>query len=245
MRSNGLTASSYLPVADLNPSVAEALLGELKHKQIAAYSQPVDSPSIAGLDRPEYRVEVLVRLYVDAAATVQALELVSAVDPNLAQRNDDLTWAQIVAGYDTPSTAEVAPWPVYEDVDAEATRDDVETGGNGAASAADHLPGSPETPDNLDLSRQRGSRRDPWDEERFVPPPPPPLPRLSGAEQVAWLGLIGGPALLLAAAVFALSLPTWLTLLAAIGFIGGFVTLVVRMDDGSARLDDPDDGAQV
>ncbi len=243
MRSNGLTASSYLPVADLNPSVAEALLDELKEKRIAAYSQPVDSPSVSGLDRPEYRVEVLVRLYVDAAATDQALELVSAMGPYLAQRNDDLTWAQIVAGYDTPPATAVAPWPVYEDVDPAAPDDADETGERTLSTPAEGPAADEKLP--YRSARWQGPARDTPEEDRFVPPPPPPLPRLSGAEQVAWLGLVGGPAVLLAAAVFAQSLPTWLTLLAALGFIGGFVTLVVRMDDGTGRLDDPDDGAQV
>ncbi len=239
MRSNGLTASSYLPVADINPSLAEALLDELKDKRIAAYSQPVDSPSVSGLDRPEYRVEVLVRLYVDAAATDRALQLVAALDPLVDQRNDDLTWAQIVAGYDTPVATEVVPWPVYEDLDPDPARDADPAGSPPAAdlpSAAWSTPARPQRPE---------ARFETHETERFVPPAPPPLPRLSGADQAAWLGLIGGPAVLLAAAVFGLSLPAWLTLLAALGFIGGFVALVVRMDDGSARLDDPDDGAQV
>ena len=36
-----------------------------------------------------------------------------------------------------------------------------------------------------------------------------------------------------------------MTLIAALGFIAGFVSLVVRMDNGEDRLDDPDNGAQV
>lgn len=244
MRSNGLTASSYLPVADLNPTVAEGLLDELRLKQIAAYCQPVDSPFATGLGRPEYRTEVLVRLYVDAAATAEALQMVGDMNPDPAERNDDLTWAQIVAGYDTPPTTDVAPWPVYEDIDLDdpgaADEVDLEDRVN---PNRDALPTA--AADHADRRDERRSTRDSRDEERFVPPTPPPLPRLGGAEQAAWLGLIGGPALLLAGAVFSLPLPTWLTLLAALGFIGGFVTLVVRMDDGSARLDDPDDGAQV
>ena len=78
-----------------------------------------------------------------------------------------------------------------------------------------------------------------------MPPPPPPLPKLSRADQLGWLGLIGGPAVLVAAAVLQLALPDWVTLVAALAFIGGFVSLVVRMDNGEDRLDDPDNGAQV
>jgi hypothetical protein len=237
MRSNGLQAASYSPVADLNPSVAEALLDELKERQIAAYCQPVESPSMSAFDRPEFRVEVLVRMYVDAAATEQVLELLSTRDPYLVQGNDDLTWAQIVAGYDAPTTTAVAPWPVYEDVDASI--DEAET------STAFPPPIEQPASDISDRSRRRSRFEDPDEVDRFVPPQPPPLPRLAAADQLGWLGLIGGPTVLIAAAVFRLALPPWLTLVAALGFIAGFVSLVVRMDNGENREDDPDNGAQV
>ena len=51
--------------------------------------------------------------------------------------------------------------------------------------------------------------------------------------------------MLVAAAVFSLALPSWVTLFAALGFIAGFVSLVIRMDNGEDRYDDPDNGAQV
>lgn len=240
MRSNGLQAASYSPVADLNPSVAEALLDELKDRLIAAYCQPIDTPSMSAFDRPEFHVEVLVRMYVDASATEQVLEMLSTKDPYLVQGNDDLTWAQIVAGYDTPSTTAVAPWPVYEDVDVAATDE---------AEAPTALLPQPEplgaNDEDPSIGRRRTRFEEPDDEDRFVPPKPPPLPRLAVADQLGWLGLIGGPAVLVAAAVFSLTLPSWVTLFAALGFIAGFVSLVVRMDSGEDRYDDPDNGAQV
>jgi hypothetical protein len=240
MRSNGLQASSYSPVADLNPSVAEALLDELKERQIAAYCQPIDTPSMSAFDRPEFHVEILVRMYVDASAAEQVLELLSTKDPYLVQGNDDLTWAQIVAGYDTPAATAVAPWPVYEDIDAAATDE--------SEAPTTLLPPAEEPgPDPADSgsTRRRPRFEEPAEEDRFVPPQPPPLPRLAAADQLGWLGLIGGPAVLVAAAVFSLALPSWVTLFAALGFIGGFVSLVVRMDNGEDRYDDPDNGAQV
>lgn len=238
MRSNGLQAASYTPVADLNPSVAEALLDELKERQIAAYCQPIDTPSMSAFDRPEFQVEVLVRMYVDSSAAEQVKDLLSTKDPYLLEGNDDLTWAQIVAGYDTPTTTAVAPWPVYEDVDLNATDD--------AEAAAALLP-HPVPADTSDTStgRRRTRFEEPDEADRFVPPEPPPLPRLAPADQLGWLGLIGGPVVLVAAAVFQLALPSWVTLLAALGFIAGFVSLVIRMDNGEDRFDDPDNGAQV
>jgi hypothetical protein len=235
MRSNGLTASAYSPVADLNPRVADALLDELKGMQVAAYCQPITGSTVAGFDRPEFVSEVLVRLYVDAAATDEVRELLAEKDPFLVQDNEDLTWAQIVAGYDAPATATVAPWPVYEDVDP--TADD----------AADLEPAPAREPSTDEAWTGTRSWRPPENvpEERFVPPEPPPLPRLAPADKLSWVGLIGGPLVLVSAAAFSLTLPTWVTLFATLGFIGGFVSLVIRMDNGQDRLDDPDNGAQV
>lgn len=224
MRSNGLTAAAYSPVADLNPTVADLLLDELRDMQVAAYCQPIQNSTMAGFDRPEFVTDVLVRLYVDAAATDEVREMLSERDPFLVQDNEDLTWAQIVAGYDVPSTTAVAPWPVYEDLDPAAEDKDYSDPPTPVAQASYHVV---------------------FDDERFVPAEPPPLPRLSGADKLSWLGLIGGPIVLIAAALFALPIPAWVTLVAAVGFIGGFVSLVIRMDNGEGRLDDPDNGAQV
>jgi hypothetical protein len=47
------------------------------------------------------------------------------------------------------------------------------------------------------------------------------------------------------AAFFSMAVPSWLILVAAIGFIAGFVSLVIRMGNGEDRLDDPDNGAKV
>jgi len=243
MRSNGLQASSYSPVADLNPSIAEALLDELKERQIAAYCQPIETPSMSALDRPEFHVEILVRLYVDAAATERVLEMLSSKDPYLLHGNDDLTWAQIVAGYDTPTTTKVVPWPVYEDVDTVAPDEAEAPTARLPYSGLDEA--APDAGWTPAVKRRPTRFEEPAEEDRFVPPQPPPLPRLSGADQLGWLGLVGGPVVLVAAAVFSLALPSWVTLIAALGFIGGVVSPVVRMDNGDDRLDDPENGAQV
>jgi hypothetical protein len=59
MRGNGLSASTYVAVADLDPRTADALLAELRERGVAAYA--ADSPDPG----PRGRVD---RLYVDAAA---------------------------------------------------------------------------------------------------------------------------------------------------------------------------------
>ncbi len=80
-------------------------------------------------------------------------------------------------------------------------------------------------------------------EEGFEPPPPPPLPRLAPDRLAAWVGIFGSPAVLLAALIFSIQLPTFVAYLLVAGFVGGFVYLVYKMPRGPR---DPwDDGAQV
>ena len=243
MRTNGLTASSYTPVADLDPRLADVVLGELKEQGVAAYVRPVESTSTAGFDRPEFRVDVLDRLYVDAAAADRVRALLRSDGERARTDGDDLAWAQIVAGFDRPY-AGAAPWPVLEDLDDTST------------AAAGSYPDR-DTPRDVSPRREGlgdGSADDAagsgWrerrtdDEERYVPPPPPPLPKLEPYKQLAWLGVLGGPLLLVLALFFSMQLPTLLSAAAVAGFVAGFITLVATMDD-SVDPDDPDSGAVV
>jgi hypothetical protein len=75
------------------------------------------------------------------------------------------------------------------------------------------------------------------DEGHFVPPEPPPLPEADATAKFAWLGVIGGPLLLLLAVLLRWEMTWWLATVAVGGFLGGCVTLVMRM-----RTDDEDDG---
>ena len=257
MRSNGLTASAYTPIADLEPLVADALLADLREQGVAAYTKPVESSTTTGFDRPEFRVGVKDRLYVDTAASQRVCQLLARHGPDLDAANDDLTWAQIVATFDQPVAPGTAAWPAQEDIDTEPTRDD----GPAAASppTTDVSSGAPEggfdvgrNTDSGRRDRRRSDRfpagdrpKDPDAAEHFVPAAPPPLPKLEPHKQLAWLGLVGGPLLLVIAALFTVTLPTWLSLLAVAGFVGGFVTLIATMDDSTDEDRDSDDGAVV
>ncbi|MFC8171491.1 hypothetical protein ACFUJ0_22365 [Streptomyces sp. NPDC057242] len=85
------------------------------------------------------------------------------------------------------------------------------------------------------------------DEGHFVPPEPPPLPEADAAAKFAWLGVIGGPVLLLVAVLLQWDMTWWLTTVCVGGFLGGFATLVARMkqDDDEDGFDDPGRGAVV
>ncbi|MEU9790937.1 hypothetical protein AB0E27_09920 [Streptomyces sparsogenes] len=86
---------------------------------------------------------------------------------------------------------------------------------------------------------------DETDEGHFVPPEPPPLPESDTTARFAWLGVLGGPLLLLGVVLFQVELTWWLTTLGVGGFLGGFTTLVLRMKDDDEEDDDPGRGAVV
>ena len=81
-------------------------------------------------------------------------------------------------------------------------------------------------------------------DDGFVPPEPPPLPRLPPDRFLAWTGLFGSPAFLLACLVLDVHLAPWLAYLLIASFIGGFVYLVVNMPRGE-DVDPWDDGARL
>lgn len=272
MRSNGLTAPAYTPVADLEPVLATALLAELKAQGVAAYTKPVESTTTSGFDRPEFRDRVRDRLYVDAEASARVRELLADRDPELLDGNEDLTWAQLVAGFDQPLVTDVPPWPLAEGYPDPGTgRDDAparpprfrdpasegkppfadrrqKTSGLGRGTPGDELVPPTVDPasadhvgphsggfDDADFLASTSQSAQADDIDRFVPDPPPPLPRLAPHRQAAWLGVLGGPVLLLLAALFQIVPPDWVAFLSVLAFIGGFVTLVATMssrDDG-------------
>jgi len=261
MRSNGLTAATYTPVADLEPPVAAAMLDDLRSLGVAAYTTPAASTTMSGFDRPEIRDGVRDRLYVDSRSADAVRDLIARRDPSMVAQNDDLTFAQLVAGFDRPLGGTVAPWPVDEDLSADDARivderdtraasPDTESDRRGRRRWGDNEDDAQASDDEY-LAVTWQSRRDHGDhadesrdrEDHFVPDPPGPLPHLEPYKQLAWAGVIGGPLALLIAALTGLDLPEWLSWLAIVGFVGGFVTLVATMSDDDDW--DPDDGAVV
>ncbi|GLZ10483.1 hypothetical protein Acsp04_07180 [Actinomadura sp. NBRC 104425] len=184
-----------------------------------------------------------------------------------AERDEDAIWAEIVAGFDTGPEDGSTPWPEQEDIRDE--RPGPPTGpGEGEdrtgrlplarvikpADAAGPASGGPAAPgpdaagpdaadpDAADPDAADPDAADPDDEGHFVPPPPPPLPNPDPLTKGAWAALVGGPLYLLVTVVMDWQVPGWAAFLAVAAFIGGFVTLVLRMGDEPR---DPDDGAVV
>jgi hypothetical protein len=165
----------------------------------------------------------------------------------------DAAFAAIVADFAQPLPAGVGPWPAAEDVDDEAAPPDP---GREAPGLPDPARLRPTTrtprhrlPDGSLDPGDRGNDQGPGpvpgeeDEERFVPPEPPPITSTDLASRLAWLGVLGGPLVLLLAALTWSRLPMVVVLVALSAFVGGFITLVARLPRD--RDDGPDDGAVV
>lgn len=132
-------------------------------------------------------------------------------------------------------------------VDNYGERPDLE---NQAGSEANAAPRAPEPDDLPGPGRPPADQPgwddlfpDPdWDEDRFVPPTPPPIPSTTADRLAAWLGIFGSPAILLICLVLGIRPPEIINYLLVIGFVGGFVYLVVKMN---REPRDPDDNGAV
>lgn len=82
-------------------------------------------------------------------------------------------------------------------------------------------------------------------DDHFIPPVPPPLPRLDPVTKVAWLGLFGGPLYLLVSTATGATISGLAAFLAVAAFVGGFVVLVLRMDNGRPPDSGSDDNGAV
>lgn len=229
-RGNGLTADAYVPLADLTPQLADAMLSALREAGIAAYAAPAPGTTGGYLDvrLPEEPTD---RLYADAEARQAAEDILERRLPELradyaASRDEDEIFAEIVAGFDLPAIDGETPWPAEENLDdgpedtAGASLED--SGSERTATARVVKPASED------------------EEEHFVPPPPPPLPKADPLTRFAWIALLGGPVYLVLSVFLGWSVPSWAAFVAVAAFIGGFVALVLRMGD-----DPPDDDGAV
>jgi hypothetical protein len=251
-RDNGLPpALSYVPLVDVDPPVADKVLELLHDAGVPAVAEPLAGERGPYQDqrpppRPTDRIHVD-REHSDLARAVVSQELpVLRMDfhADAARRVDaadmrdaevDQAFRAIVSAYDDPIMGPIGRWSVLEDRDPDAEPEDPPpVRGSGLSSRLVRRPSEP------------AQEPDPsyWPEEHYVPPVPPPLPQLDRVARFAWLGIVGGPLLMLFGVVFDLGLDRLTTVLALGAFIAGFATLVARMPDRSAD-EDGDDGAVV
>jgi hypothetical protein len=219
-RDNGLRAASYDRLVDVQTHLVEGLLDRLREGEVAAYSAPTPG------QRGPYGDTVPPSspsdsVWVDSSRRAEARAM---ADHYLDEVAAELAWAGIVADYEREPADRVPRWPASEDVDPDAKR----------ASPADATTRPAPPP-----------RRAADDEEHFEPPPPPPLPEFDRITRYAWAGALGGPLVLVLAALLGVPLSGWVGFLALLAFMAGFVTLVARMLDRPPTDSGPDDGAVV
>ncbi|MFI5692859.1 hypothetical protein ACIA58_13525 [Kribbella sp. NPDC051586] len=233
MRDNGLTAASYTSLGGIDPLVAEPVLDALAAAGIAAYCENQSEARTPEEAEEPVRIPVgYDEIFVDAEAVAKAR-------PVIDRSTEDAEWESLVEQFGKPSAPghdggedAVPRWPASEDVDDKyEPLIDVPTGLTVSAK-----------PDDDEDEKPARKADDPHD--HFVPPEPPRGPRLDWISRLAWLGLLGGPLLLIAAAVLDFGTGR-ITTLAVAGFIGGFLTLVLRMKDRLPPGDGGDDGAVV
>ncbi|MET9272792.1 hypothetical protein [Kribbella sp. NPDC003557] len=235
MRDNGLTATSYTSLGGIDPLVAEPVLDALAAAGIAAYCENQSEART-----PEEADEAPARIPVGYDEIFVDAEAVDRARPVIDRSTEDAEWQSLVEQFSKPSAPghdggedPVPRWPVSEDVD-----DKYEP----LIDVPAALPIEEKAEDEDEEEPPAKKADDPHD--HYVPPEPPRGPRLDWISRLAWLGLLGGPLLLIAAALLDFGTGR-ITTLAVAGFIGGFLTLVFRMKDRLPPGDGGDDGAVV
>ena len=169
-------------------------------------------------------------------------EQVDGPDTAGREHDEEEIWRDLVARLDPGREAEEqdlgedVPWPAEENLD-------VRSFGARVIKPADPdaLPSEPVPAPHSGPAMPPPEESD----EHYVPPPPPPLPHLDSVTKGAWLAMFGGPAYLLLATVAGWAMPAWAAFCGVAAFIGGFVTLVVRMSDDDRGDSGSGDGAVV
>jgi hypothetical protein len=158
---------------------------------------------------------------------------------------EEAAWRDLVARFDDPAelAPEVPPWPSREDLPRPVPP---------AADPIADLDQPPERTsgvflpaDRTRVVRQAGDPRSytpaEEDDEGYVPVPLPPPTKPDAVAKAAWAGLIGGPLYLLVGTFLHWTISGLAAFAAVAAFVGGFVTLVIRL--GDRPRDDDDDGA--
>ncbi|WP_308222272.1 hypothetical protein [Kitasatospora sp. A2-31] len=175
--------------------------------------------------------------------------------PERSQAEQDEIFAALIAQFDDPVDLNNPDWPEIEDLRARGELKGGFKDGAGPRTDPDDLsdlapqprprsgrpvmPAAGSGPRDFELAAET-------DEEHFVPPEPPPLPPADTTAKFAWLAVLGGPALLLFDAVVWREVAGWPAWVGVTAFLGGFVTLVVRMKERDEdEPEDPHGGAVV
>ncbi|MEP6599080.1 MAG: hypothetical protein ABJB98_06470 [Actinomycetota bacterium] len=218
-RDNGLSASSFIPVADVGLEVGRDLLGALGRAGIAAYLDPLGPTDryrlfVADAERAD------ARSVVESAARAAGADLTGSV-PQPADDSADTNsaFAALIADWHVDTVAAV------RDAERDLTLEDAEWRARLAPAPS---PGDADAADGPD--------------EHYQPPAPPPLPRLAAVTVRALLLIIASIAVLIFGGRFGFE-PNLTFLLGVAGVLLGAGMLVTRLREQPHG--DDDDGAIV
>jgi hypothetical protein len=228
-RDNGLVAPSFVPLAEVDAALGDALLQALGRARIAAYLEPTADPGrrllyAATMERGDAQT-IVSSVWRATAANASSADGTDGADGIASGEHVAVSPPDLLQGRDaeTEFQALVADWHVdtvaaIRSAERDLNRED--------ADWRARISPPPPTEDA--------------DEEHFVPPPPPPLPRLSATTLGAFL--------LIALSIFVFVAGDWLglgidmTFLAGIGgLLLGAGMLVMKLRPHSEE--DDDDGA--
>ena len=220
---NGLLATAYVPLTDIDPEVGRHLLTALGRARIAAYLSVTGAPDTGTVARQ--------RLYVASDDRVDARTIVAAAirgigaeQPELPEQSDPLDSDDTRAAFE----ALVADWRVdtiaaVREAERDLNREDSEWRSR--------------------LNRPQ-ARDEVWlDEDHYVPPAPPPLPRLAAPTIIAMT--------VLAVSIVILGIGGQFGLASGLTFVLGICGILVGAGILFSRIrehrhdDEDDDGAAI
>jgi hypothetical protein len=247
-RDNGLFATDYAVVADVDPRVGEHLLDVLGNRGIAAYLQPTSD------QHPITRLTTLPgrptdRLFVDKSELDTARgfldvlmkdDAAPATPPVNTGTDFEDAWASIVAGYDRAGDTDTTPWPASEDVNRSATTTEPPREYPRWRAAANPGPDDGSLLSGLD-SFGAGLPDADDDDEEYHPPTPPPLPRFAFVTIVSVIGVIAGITIVADPNLLPMS-ATEAAMLGCAAVLAGAVGLIGRLRSGNPDDEDNDPG---
>ena len=271
-RGNGLTASEWGALVDVDPRLSERLLDHLGAAGVAARVEPAGATTDPVSRAGTMPVRPLDRLSVDVQQADRARAVVdSEARDAVAQLREPGSVDQFLHAVPRGAGGRVLEPPTL--LRPRAPEPDTEAAWRAIVEAFELTSDSPVPPwpvsEDLDTSARSEqpprSRRvaEPerprvegdlpaWvepaalpDNGHFVPPPPPPPPRLRGRTLGAWASLLLGMLVLLTPSLLDVAPGAGTFVIGAALAVGGVAALVHGMRDAPGPDDDPDDGAVV